>query len=30
MRNDPDMLKEYDFSKDVRGKYAKNMLRVRM
>ncbi len=23
MRNDPDMLKEYDFSKDVRGKYAK-------
>ena len=23
MRNDPDMLKEYDFSKGVRGKYAK-------
>ena len=23
MRNDPDMLEEYDFSKGVRGKYAK-------
>jgi hypothetical protein len=23
MQNDPDMLKEYDFSKGVRGKYAK-------
>ena len=23
MRNDPDMLKEYDFSQGVRGKYAK-------
>lgn len=23
MRNDPDMLAEYDFSKGVRGKYAK-------
>ena len=23
MSNDPDMLKEYDFSKGVRGKYAK-------
>ena len=23
MDNDPDMLKEYDFSKGVRGKYAK-------
>jgi len=23
MRNDPDMLKEYDFSKGVRGKYTK-------
>ena len=23
MNNDPDMLKEYDFSKGVRGKYAK-------
>ena len=23
MRNDPDMLKEYDFSGGVRGKYAK-------
>ncbi len=23
MSNDPDMLKEYDFSKSVRGKYAK-------
>jgi hypothetical protein len=23
MRNDPDMLQEYDFSKGVRGKYAK-------
>ena len=22
MRNDPDMLEEYDFSKGVRGKYA--------
>jgi hypothetical protein len=23
MNNDPDMLKEYDFSKGIRGKYAK-------
>ncbi len=23
MKNDPDMLKEYDFSKGIRGKYAK-------
>lgn len=23
MKNDPDMLEEYDFSKGVRGKYAK-------
>ena len=23
MRNDPDMLEEYDFSKGIRGKYAK-------
>ncbi len=23
MRNDPDILKEYDFSRGVRGKYAK-------
>ena len=23
MSNDPDMLKEYDFSKGIRGKYAK-------
>ncbi len=23
MRNDPDLLQEYDFSKGVRGKYAK-------
>jgi len=23
MRNDPDMLEEYDFSRGVRGKYAK-------
>jgi hypothetical protein len=23
MQNDPDMLEEYDFSKGVRGKYAK-------
>ena len=23
MSNDPDMLEEYDFSKGVRGKYAK-------
>ena len=23
MRNDPDMLEEYDFSKGVRGKYAR-------
>jgi hypothetical protein len=23
IQNDPDMLKEYDFSKGVRGKYAK-------
>lgn len=23
MRSDPEMLKEYDFSKGVRGKYAK-------
>jgi hypothetical protein len=23
MRNDPDMLEEYDFSQGVRGKYAK-------
>jgi hypothetical protein len=23
MRNDPDLLKEYDFSRGVRGKYAK-------
>ena len=23
MRNDPDMLKEYDFSGGIRGKYAK-------
>jgi hypothetical protein len=23
MRNDPDMLEEYDFSKGVRGKYTK-------
>ena len=23
MNNDPDMLEEYDFSKGVRGKYAK-------
>ncbi len=23
MRNDPDMLEEYDFSKGVQGKYAK-------
>ncbi len=23
MRKDPDMLKEYDFSKGIRGKYAK-------
>lgn len=24
MRNDPDMLEEYDFSRGVRGKYAKS------
>jgi hypothetical protein len=24
MNNDPDMLEEYDFSKGVRGKYAKS------
>lgn len=23
MKNDPDMLEEYDFSKGIRGKYAK-------
>ncbi len=23
MRNDPDMLEEYDFSKGIRGKYSK-------
>ena len=23
MKNDPDMLKEYDFSRGIRGKYAK-------
>lgn len=23
MRNDPDMLQEYDFSRGIRGKYAK-------
>ena len=23
MRNDPDMLEEYDFSKGIRGEYAK-------
>jgi len=30
MNSDPDMLEKYDFRKGIRGKYAKNMLKVRM
>ena len=30
MRKDSDMLKEYDFSKGIQGKYEKNTVKVQM